>query len=128
MFKSFLPIAAFSGALAVALGAFGAHGLKPILSPELLESYKTGVQYQMYHAIALALVGIMQFHSKSAWLQRAGYLFILGTLLFPGCMYVYVLSGIKAFAIILPLGGISFMSGWLCLSIHAWRIRHTIQS
>jgi uncharacterized membrane protein YgdD (TMEM256/DUF423 family) len=104
-------------ALGVLLGAFGAHALKNILSPEMLAVYKTGVEYQFYHAIGLLLIGLIGFHIKSKYLQWSGPFIAVGIILFSGSLYVLALSGIKAIGAITPVGGLSFVAGWICLAI-----------
>ena len=108
-------------ALAVLLGAFGAHALKNSLSPEMLAVYKTGVEYQFYHALGLLLIGSIGFHLDSKWLRRAGLLLAVGILLFSGSLYVIALTGIKVIGAITPIGGVSFVSGWVCLAIAVWK-------
>jgi uncharacterized membrane protein YgdD (TMEM256/DUF423 family) len=117
-------IALFLGAifmaLAVLLGAFGAHALKNILSPEMLAVYKTGVEYQFYHALGLLVIGSIGFHLDSIWLRRSGLLLTLGILLFSGSLYILALTGIKVIGAITPIGGVSFVLGWVCLAIAVW--------
>ena len=116
--KKVLSIAAISGLLAVALGAFGAHGLKAIISPEMLEVYKTGVQYQFYHTFALLAVGILMNFNQSKALEWSAYLFITGMILFSGSLYVLAISGIKALGVITPFGGITWIAAWFLLFVH----------
>jgi len=117
-----LSIAAVSGLLAVALGAFGAHGLKAIISPEMLEVYKTGVQYQFYHAFALLIVGILMNFSQSKALTWSAYLFITGIILFSGSLYLLAISGVKALGMITPFGGITWIAAWLLMIVHFSRM------
>jgi uncharacterized membrane protein YgdD (TMEM256/DUF423 family) len=107
--------------LAVILGAFGAHGLKKIISPDMLEVFKTGVQYQFYHTFALLAVGVLMHFKSSNQLRWSAYLFITGILLFSGSLYAIALSGIKIIGIITPVGGVCFVAGWLLLVIHCLR-------
>lgn len=116
--KSILTIAAISGLLAVVLGAFGAHALKKMISPEMLEVYKTGVQYQFYHTFALLAVGILMHFNTSKALKWSGYLFVLGILLFSGSLYVMTITGIKALGIITPFGGTVWIVAWFLLMVH----------
>ena len=102
-------IAAF---MSVALGAFGAHGLKTRVSAEMLSVWQTGVTYQFFHALALILLGI--------WMKTSGattgvpfWSFIAGIVLFSGSLYVLTLSGAKIFGAITPIGGVLFLVGWL---------------
>lgn len=113
----FLFMAGINGFIAVALGAFAAHGLKNSLSPELLVTFQTGVQYHMYHTLALLGIGILTFLFPSqSLLKVAGYLFLLGILLFSGSLYVLALSGIRWLGAITPLGGVAFLGGWTLLA------------
>ena len=122
MARLFLMIAALSGFFAVVIGAFAAHGLKQILAPEALEVIKTGVQYQMYHALALLLVGLWLSHKPTApGLKASGLAFILGALLFSGSLYALALGAPRWFGPITPLGGLCFLIGWLLLLVAAWR-------
>lgn len=116
--KQILTIAAISGMLAVALGAFGAHGLKKIISPEMLEVYKTGVQYQFYHTFALLAVGILMQFRQSKALNWSAYLFMAGIVLFSGSLYALAISGIKVLGAITPIGGVAFIAGWVMLAVH----------
>ena len=120
--KSILTIAAVSGLLAVALGAFGAHGLKAIISPEMLEVYKTGVQYQFYHTFALLAVGILMNFNQSKALKWSAYLFITGMILFSGSLYVLAISGVKALGVITPFGGITWIAAWFLLFVHCGQL------
>ena len=104
-------------ALGVLLGAFGAHALKNILSPEMLAVYKTGVEYQFYHALGLLLIGLMGFQVKSKYIRWSGLLITIGIILFSGSLYALSVSGIKVLGAITPIGGISFVAGWIFLAI-----------
>lgn len=103
-------------ALAVLLGAFGAHALKKILLPDMLAIYQTAVQYQFYHALGLLAVGTIGMHYPSKWIRWSGILLITGIILFSGSLYVLSLSGIKTFGAITPIGGVSFVLGWIFLA------------
>jgi uncharacterized membrane protein YgdD (TMEM256/DUF423 family) len=108
--------------LAVALGAFGAHVLKERLSSEMLAVFQTGVQYQMYHALALILVAILSNQlSRSRAVGSAGWLFFYGIILFSGSLYALSLSGIKVLGAITPLGGLAFLAGWIILAWGAFK-------
>lgn len=104
-------------ALGVLLGAFGAHELKSSLSPEMLAVYKTGVEYQFYHSLGLLLIGLIGFQVKSRYIQWSSLLITIGIILFSGSLYVLTLSGIKAIGAITPVGGLSFVAGWIFLAI-----------
>jgi uncharacterized membrane protein YgdD (TMEM256/DUF423 family) len=118
-----LVLAAINGFVAVSLGAFAAHGLKSMLGPDLLATFQTGVQYHMYHALAMLAVGILvvQFPAQ-AGLRVAGYLFLAGILIFSGSLYVLALSGIRWLGAITPIGGVAFLAGWATL---AWTMART---
>ncbi len=122
MDRFFLVIGALSGALAVMLGAFGAHALRARLSPELLDTFETGVRYQMYHALALLAIGFVISRSgPSTLLSAAGWLLIAGTLIFSGSLYLLAATNFKWLGAITPLGGVAFILGWLCLAFGLWR-------
>jgi len=123
MQKIFLVTASINGLLATVFGAFGAHILKTKLSPVLLSAYQTGVQYQFYHSLALLLVGIVLFHVQNKWLDLSACLFILGIILFSGSLYLLSITGAKWIGIITPLGGISFILGWLFLMLGILKIK-----
>jgi len=114
--RNILSAGAIFMALAVLFGAFGAHALKNILSPEMLAVYKTGVEYQFYHALGLLLVGLTGFQVKSKFINWAGILLVAGIILFSGSLYMLALSGIKTIGAITPIGGLSFVAGWICLA------------
>ena len=114
MQKTFYIIASISGFLAVAIGAFGAHGLKNILEKyQRIETFNTGVQYHFYHTFALLSVAILmnQYNSKS--LHYAGWSFFSGIILFSGSLYVLSVTNITKLGAITPIGGLLFLSGWI---------------
>lgn len=121
MQRLFLSFAALSGLLSVCLGAFAAHGLKHHITPEALATWQTGVQYQMYHALALLAVGLLYQTQVSKALKLSGLAFILGSFIFSGSLYALSLGAPKFLGIITPLGGLSFLVGWAALVIHALR-------
>ncbi|MEX2131321.1 MAG: DUF423 domain-containing protein [Pseudohongiellaceae bacterium] len=113
MAKLFLILSALNGFLAVALGAFAAHGLKSRLSAELLATFQTGVQYHMYHALALLGAGLLALHyPSSVFIRVSGWAFLAGIMLFSGSLYVLSLSGVRWLGAITPLGGLAFLLGW----------------
>ena len=119
-----LAFAAASGFFAVGLGAFAAHGLRDRLTPEMLAVFHTGVQYQMYHSLALIGVVILaKVLGVNLWLQASGWLFLAGILLFSGSLYVLALGGPRIFGPITPLGGLFFLLGWLSLLIAAFHFK-----
>lgn len=114
--KILFIMGAAAAALAVILGAFGAHALRGKLPEHLINAFTTGVQYQMYHALALLLVGVLvQLYPASHLLKWSGVLFAVGILLFSGSLYALALTQIKLFGPITPLGGVAFILGWLVL-------------
>ena len=123
MHKLFLSIGALLGGVAVALGAFGAHGLKKIVPPETVNTFQTGVQYQMYHALALIAVAIAFEKFPNKLMSWAGLSFCLGILLFSGSLYLLTILkatgkvGMEGVGIITPFGGLFFIVGWLLLFI-----------
>lgn len=122
MARLFLMIAAISGFFAVVIGAFAAHGLKQVLAPQAIDVVKTGVQYQMYHALALLLVALWLTHKPDTrGLKAGGLAFILGSLLFSGSLYALALGAPRWLGPVTPLGGLFFLIGWLLLLIAAWR-------
>jgi uncharacterized membrane protein YgdD (TMEM256/DUF423 family) len=102
MDRTFLLIGAWSGFIAVALGAFGAHGLRNRMSAEMLAVFETGVRYQMYHTLAILIVGLTA-----------------ARLVFSGSLYVLAITGTTAFGAITPLGGVALLAGWACLILAA---------
>jgi uncharacterized membrane protein YgdD (TMEM256/DUF423 family) len=123
MSRLFVLLAAFFGFTGVALGAFAAHGLRGRLSPEYLAVFQTGVLYQLIHALALLGVGALALHWRSRLLGAAGSLFVAGSLLFSGSLYLLTLSGLGKLGMVTPLGGTCLLAGWLCLALAAWRAR-----
>lgn len=107
---------AIAGFLGVALGAFGAHALKARLSAELLAVWKTAVEYQLYHALALVLVGLLAAQRPGSGYGAVTVCFALGILLFSGSLYAYALSGVRALGMITPVGGLLFLAGWALLA------------
>lgn len=106
-------------AVGVAAGAFGAHALASRVTPERLETFDTAVRYQLIHALGLLAVALLGDDSRqAAW---AGILFIVGIALFSGSLYLLVLTGVRAFGAITPLGGVAFIAGWVLLAIAGGR-------
>ncbi len=119
MVKFFLIFASLNGALAVVLGAFGAHGLKGKIADNLLGAYQTGTLYHMLHVLALMGLSllILRLQSSSIWLLASGYLWMAGILLFSGSLYGLALGGPGWLGPVTPLGGLCLILGWLCLSM-----------
>ncbi|GJM12752.1 MAG: UPF0382 membrane protein YwdK [Pseudohongiella sp.] len=108
-----IMLAGVNGFLAVSLGAFAAHGLRARLSPELLNTFQTGVQYHMYHALALFGIGLMMMHFPQAnQLRLSAYLMLAGIVLFSGSLYLLSITGIRWLGAITPLGGLCFLAAW----------------
>lgn len=114
----FLLPAAIFGLLGVALGAFGAHGLKDQLDAHQLDIYRTAVQYQMWHALLLALIALLPPRRQLLW---AGWLLISGVVLFSGSLYWLAISGLRWLGIITPFGGVAFLSAWALLAWAAYQ-------
>lgn len=127
MHKVFLLIGSLSGAVAVGLGAFGAHGLKKILPPEAIATFETGVRYQFYHTFALLLVALVYEKYAGKFLVWSGNCFITGIVLFSGSLYLLAalndtsMVGLRKIGIITPFGGLFFIAGWLLLAWAVWR-------
>ena len=127
MHKGFVTTGAILGAIAVALGAFGAHGLKKIVDAETLQVFQTGVQYQMYHSLALLITGLLFDKCSQRFVKISGTLFITGIILFSGSLYLLTAgrasgeNSFDKFGIITPFGGISFIAGWVFLFLAAMR-------
>ena len=119
MDRLFFTLGAVSGLLSVAAGAFGAHALRARLDAAALAVFETGARYQMYHALGLLAVAWAVSRWPGPWAERAGWLFVAGTLLFSGSLYGLALSGIRWLGAITPLGGVAFLLGWLCLALAA---------
>jgi len=120
MERAWTVVGALSAFISVAAGAFGAHLLRPRLSPELLAVFETAARYQMYHALGLIAVAFALSRWPSPAMRAAGWLFIAGTLLFSGSLYALSLTGTRWLGAITPLGGLCFLAGWLALAGAAW--------
>ena len=120
MDRLFFALGCVSAAIAVTLGAFGAHGLRGRLVPDMLMTFEIGVRYQMYHALGLLAVGLALARWPSSALALAGWLFIAGTLVFSGTLYVLSLTGQRWLGAVTPLGGAAFIAGWLALAWAVW--------
>jgi uncharacterized membrane protein YgdD (TMEM256/DUF423 family) len=103
--------------LAVVIGAFGAHGLRARVSADMLVVFETGARYQMYHALAIVAVGLALDRWPAAGVSAAGWLFLLGIVLFSGSLYVMTLTGARWLGAITPLGGLAFIAGWVLLAL-----------
>lgn len=121
MVRTFWILGCLLAFTAVAAGAFGAHALRARLAPDLLAIFETGARYNMYHALAMlgAAWGASQWPGSLS--SAAGWLFLTGTLIFSGSLYILALSGIRWLGAITPIGGVALLAGWICLGIAAWR-------
>lgn len=120
--KLFLLLGGFSALLAVLLGAFGAHGLKKTLTPELMAIYQTAVDYHFYHALGLLAVAVLSLHlPASIWLKWSGWLMLIGIVVFSGSLYALSISGVRWLGAITPIGGTAFIAGWMFFLIAVFR-------
>jgi len=119
-----LRLACVMGALAVGIGAFGAHGLRGKISPDLLEIYETGVKYHFYHALALLALGLaVPALWQSKWAPLAGGAWTIGILIFSGSLYLLAITGVRWLGAITPIGGVAFILGWVFLLLAAGTLK-----
>jgi uncharacterized membrane protein YgdD (TMEM256/DUF423 family) len=118
-----LLIAAINGGLAVAAGAFGAHGLQARIDAQALQVFETGARYHMYHALAIGLAALAMRDAAAGPATSAAGFFLAGILLFSGSLYLLALTGVKALGIVTPLGGLCFLVGWGFLAFAALRLK-----
>lgn len=120
-----LLLGACSALVAVIWGAFGAHGLRPLISADLLAVFETGVRYQFYHALGLILVALIgKVNGNSVLLRWSVVFFALGIVVFCGSLYLLALTQWRKWGMVTPIGGLSFILGWLCLIVYGvkhWR-------
>lgn len=121
--RAFILFGSLFAFLAVAAGAFGAHSLKAMLPAEQVIVFETAVRYQMYHALALYIVGWASQQCQHVALRVAGWLFVLGIVLFSGSLYVLAFSGARWLGALTPLGGLAFLAGWALLGWGCWKPR-----
>ncbi|MBK6283380.1 MAG: DUF423 domain-containing protein [Draconibacterium sp.] len=121
MSKLILMTASILLALAVAIGAFGAHGLKSHISVEMMQIYKTGVEYHFYHALGLLFIGVLSVSYPSGLLNWSAIMLAVGIILFSGSLYVLAITGINWLGVITPFGGLCFIAGWVLLFITVWK-------
>jgi uncharacterized membrane protein YgdD (TMEM256/DUF423 family) len=121
MERLFFALGAASALISVGAGAFGAHALRARLSPELLAVFETGARYQMYHALGLFAAAWAVTRWPGPWAVRAGWFFVLGTLLFSGSLYALALSGVRWLGAVTPFGGVALLAGWASLVLAARR-------
>jgi uncharacterized membrane protein YgdD (TMEM256/DUF423 family) len=123
MAARWFAIGALTGALGVALGAFGAHGLKTRVSAEMVAVWETGARYHVLHALALLATGWACERWPGGFASAAGWLFVAGVVLFSGSLYALAVTGARAVGAITPIGGLCFIAGWACLATAAMRGR-----
>ena len=130
MSRRFLLAGALFCGTGVIAGAFGAHALKAYFTAheELKAIFQTAVTYQVWHGLGLCLLGIRSHTHASSALKWAGNLFIAGAIIFSGSLFLLVATQIKKFGMITPIGGLSFIAGWICLAVSVYRVRTTIQN
>lgn len=119
--KALLVAGALNGALAVALGAFGAHGLRERVSAQMLTTWETAAQYHIFHALALLLVGVLARQTGAAALLVPGWILLAGVVIFSGSLYLLVLTDQRWLGAVTPLGGTALIIGWLWLAWGLWR-------
>lgn len=120
--KTFLILGALNTLLCIALGAFGAHGLKRVLSADMLAVYHTGVQYHFYHAFGIIIIGLLLLHfPKSRLIPISGWLMMVGIILFSFSLYVLSVTGMRGLGMITPFGGVSFLTAWGLLIYAIWK-------
>ncbi|NNF59324.1 MAG: DUF423 domain-containing protein [Rhodothermaceae bacterium] len=119
--RLFVVLGAVSAATAVAAGAFGAHALADAVTPERLATFQTGADYHLAHALALIAVGLTARRWGHPAVTAAGWLFLVGAVLFAGSLYALVLTDTPVLGAVTPLGGVAFIAGWLCLALGVWR-------
>lgn len=122
MANTFLTLAATSGLLAVALGAFGAHALRNRLDTYAMDIFETAVQYQFYHSLALLCVGLLALNQPGmVLLKSSGWLFVVGIVIFSGSLYLLSLTGLRWLGAVTPVGGLALIAGWACLAAAGWK-------
>jgi uncharacterized membrane protein YgdD (TMEM256/DUF423 family) len=121
MSKTIIMYAAIFLALAVAIGAFGAHVLESYLTDELKQTYNTGVDYHFYHALGLLLVGVLSFQNPSKLLNWSALFLGIGIVVFSGSLYILAVTGTKWIGALTPIGGVSFIAGWILLFVAIWK-------
>ena len=122
MHKFFIQAGALLAGLGVAFGAFGAHGLRNLLQAyNRTANFETAAQYQMYHALALVLTGILLIHFPSRQLVWAGWSFMIGIIIFSGSLYILSLTNVGKWGAVTPIGGLALILGWALLLSAVWR-------
>lgn len=118
MHKFILLFSSISGALSVAIGAFGAHKLKNYLAEiQRADVFETAVRYQFFHTLALLMIGILMFSHQNKWLNWASMSFAAGILIFSGSLYILCLTNVGKWGAVTPIGGVFLIVGWVCLAV-----------
>lgn len=120
MDKTLMFVGAVMGGLGVAIGAFGAHGLRGRLTPDMLAVFETGVRYHMYHALAILIAGALMSRLEGRAVVLAGWSFTAGIVIFSGSLYALALSGVTMLGAVTPIGGVAFIAGWIALAVAAF--------
>lgn len=113
----FVTLGSFSALTGVGMGAFGAHGLKAVISPEMMAIYQTAVNYQMWHALGLLAIGIIHQQMPDRMISWAGWFMFTGIVIFSGSLYLFAILNLPWLGMITPFGGACFLLAWLLLSI-----------
>jgi uncharacterized membrane protein YgdD (TMEM256/DUF423 family) len=121
--NAWLVVAAVNGFLAVALGAFAAHGLSGRIDAHMLQTFETGARYHMYHALALGLTALAMRGASASLANWSAWFFLVGIVLFSGSLYLLALTGIRTIGIVTPFGGLSFLIGWALLAWAATKVQ-----
>lgn len=121
MARQILISGALLALLGVAVGAFGAHGLRPLLSERMLNVFETGVRYHLFHTLGMLCAGLSLVYAPSRYFQLAAWAFFLGIVLFSGSLYALSVSGVRALGILTPFGGLCFIVGWGLLFWGYWK-------
>jgi uncharacterized membrane protein YgdD (TMEM256/DUF423 family) len=119
--RGFWTLGAVLALIAVAAGAFGAHGLRARLTEDMLAIFETAARYQMYHSLGLIGVAVAVAQWPNNFTQAAGWSFVVGIVIFSGSLYVLALTGARWLGAITPIGGVAFLVGWACLALGTWR-------
>lgn len=119
--KLFIILGAVNAFIAVALGAFGAHGLEGKIPDKYLETWNTAVQYQMFHAAGLLVIGLLAGKISSPLINWSGWLMFIGIIIFSGSLFVLSVTQIKVLGAITPIGGVSFLAAWVLMIIAAYK-------
>ncbi len=121
MERIWLALGAANAFIAVAAGAFGAHGLKAKLTPQLLETWEVGARYHVYHALGLIAVGLLATLRPSGLANASGWAMLVGIVIFSGSLYALALSGVRMLGAITPIGGLAFLAAWVLFALAALR-------